>query len=158
MKRLLSAAVLALTFTALSACGKKTATEPAAPAAPTVKVITSADLSAMAAAVPNTGPREGNGYKVFFLVLRQNQAPAAGFNVDMSVKGKSEPKTVVTNESGLAQFDDLPFPDAKHPLVGSLHYSTGKGDDPREITYPFIDSDGYRLKDTQYIPNTATPQ
>ena len=81
-----------------------------------------------------------------------------GFKVDMSIKGQATPITQVTNESGLAQFDDLPYPDAKHPLMGALHYNTGKGDDPREITYPFIEGDAYRLKDTQYIPNTATPE
>ncbi len=121
------------------------------------KVITSADLAAMANAVPSTGPREGNNYKVFFLVLRQDQRPAVGFEVYMNVKGKSAPLMVVTNESGLAQFDNLPFPDAKHPLMASLHYYKGAEDQPREITYPFLQTDAYRLKDIQYIPNTVTP-
>ena len=120
-------------------------------------VITSADLSAMADAVPKTGPREGNNYKVFFLVLRQNQAPAAGFHVDMHVKGKSEPKTYTTDQSGLIKADDLPFPGMKNQLVAVLHYFSGKEDQPREIVYPFIESDAYRLKDIQYIPNTVTP-
>jgi hypothetical protein len=101
--------------------------------------------------------RTGNHYKVTFKVLRQNTQPAAGFRVDMSVKGKSEPKTKMTNDAGIAQFDDLAFPDKKNPLMGAVHYYNGKRDDTREITYPYIESDAFRLKDTQYIPNDATP-
>ncbi len=133
----------------LSACQKKSSS----PAAQSTAVT---DLNALAAAVPTTGPRDSNNYKFFFKLLRSNQSPAEGFSVDAYVKGKSEPKTLLTDANGIVKFEDLPFPDAKHPLVGTLHYNTGKGDDPREITYPFIESDAYRLKDTQYIPNSAT--
>lgn len=143
-------AALALIFLSIAACKPKPAQEQAA--AP--KVV---DLIALANSVPSTGPRTGNNYKVFMLVLRQNQSPAAGFRVDMSVKGKGAPITVVTNESGLAQFDNLPFPEAKQPLMGVVHYFNGQKDASREITYPYLDSDAYRLKDTQYIPNMATP-
>ena len=135
------------------ACKQKADSEPAAP---TAKVITPADLSAMANAVPSTGPREGNNYKVFLLVLRWDQRPAVGFKVDAWVKGKSEAKTLVTNESGLVTFTDLPFPDQKHPLEAAFHYYKGQDDQTREITYPFIETDAYRLKDIQDIPNTAT--
>ena len=58
---------------------------------------------------------------------------------------------------GLAEYDDLPSPDATHPLVAVLHYYKGNKDNARKITYPFIESDAQRLKDTQYIPNTVTP-
>jgi hypothetical protein len=103
--------------------------------------------------------RRGNNYKVHFKVLRQNQSPAEGFRVDMSVKGKStEVVTVKTDAMGMAEFTNLPTPDSKHPLQGVLHYYNGKEDDPREITYPFIESDAKRLKDTQYIPNKVTPE
>lgn len=103
--------------------------------------------------------RRGNNYKVHFKVLRQNQSPAEGFRVDMSVKGKSTAViTVKTDVNGMAEFDTLPTPDVTHPLMGVLHYYNGKNDDAREITYPFIQSDAKRLKDTQYIPNKATPE
>lgn len=152
MRHLLSYAVVALALAGLSGCKQKPA--PETPAAPATKAV---DLTALANAVPSTGPRTGNNYKVFFLVLRQNQRPASGFKVDMWVKGKSEPKTKATNEAGLVQFDGLPFPDAKHQLMAVLHYYSGKTDGAREIAYPYIESDAYRLKDTQYIPNNATP-
>jgi hypothetical protein len=116
------------------------------------------DLAGLANAVPNTGPRTGNNYKVFLLALRQNQQPAVGFRVDMTVKGKGETVTLKTNEAGLVKFESLPFPDAKHPLIGVLHYYNGAEDQSREITYPYIEGDAYRLKDTQYIPNTVTPE
>jgi hypothetical protein len=50
------------------------------------------DLSALAAQVPTTGPREGNNYKVFAKVLRGTPGtpPAVGFKVEAWVKGKSE--------------------------------------------------------------------
>ena len=153
MKRSLSVVIVALPLLGLG-CQQKSAEKPAAPAAP---VVTSADLAAMANAVPNTGPRDANTYKVFLLVLRQNVAPGANFKVDLWVKGKSEPKSYRTNESGLLKAEDLPYPDVKHHLNAVLHYFKGKDDQPREIDYPFIDSDAYRLKDTQYIPNTVTP-
>ena len=150
MKRPLSFAALALSLTMLWGCKN----EPAMPA----QAITSAELTAMANAVPSEGPREGNAYKVFFLALRQDQAPAAGFRVDAWVKGKSEPKTVKTDERGLAAFEDLPFPGARNQLVAVLHYYRGGQDQSREITYPYIEGDAYRLKDIQYIPNDATPE
>ena len=87
-----------------------------------------------------------------------DQQPTVGFKVDAWVKGKSEAVTKTTDAAGLVTFDALPFPDMTHQLVAVLHYYRGKEDDPREIDYPFIDSDAYRLKDTQYIPNTATPE
>lgn len=130
---------------------------PAAPETKIVAAVTPAELSAMADAVAKTGPREGNNYKVFFLVLRQDTRPAVNFKVDMWVKGKGEMQSVRTGENGLAVFENLPFPDAKHPLEASLHYFKGANDQAREITYPFIESDAYRLKDSQYIPNTVTP-
>jgi hypothetical protein len=162
MKRIAVWLAVGCSFAVLPACQKSNEASPSASSAPAAaspapRVVTAADLTTMANAVPSTGPRDGNHYKVFFLVLRQNQAPAAGFKVDMSVKGKSQPVTKTTDEAGFVQWDDLPFPDAKHPLQGVLHYNTGKGDEPREISYPFIDGDAYRLKDTQYIPNTAQP-
>lgn len=141
----LSVVVMSAIF--LTGCKDKAATD----------FITPAKLSEMANAVPNSGPREGNNYKVFFLVLHQNQAPAKGFRVTMAVKGKGQPVTVATNEQGLAQFDNLPFPDVKNPLMASLAYASGKNADPREFTYPYLETDAYRLKDIQYIPNTATP-
>jgi hypothetical protein len=151
MKRCLTA-LFALSLLAVAACKQKTAESPAA------KVITPADMTAMADAVPKTGPKEGNNYKVFFLALRSDQSPAVGFRVDAWVTKKSEPLTLKTNESGLVIFENLPFPDSKHPLNTVLHYYKGAEDQAREITYPFIESDAYRLKDTQYIPNTATPE
>lgn len=154
MKRLLLSAVMSVTL--LSACQQKPAT--GADAAPAAKVITPADLTAMADGVPATGPREGNNYKLFFLALRQDQSPAVDFRVEAWVKGKSEPATQKTDASGLVVFDSLPFPDAKHPLNTVLHYYKGSEDQPREITYPYVEGDAYRLKDTQYIPNTVTPQ
>lgn len=104
------------------------------------------------------GCKKGDNYKVYFKALRQNTAPAVGFRVDAWVKGKSEAKTVVTGADGMANFTDLPKPDATHQLVTVLHYYAGKRDDSREITYPYIESDAERLKDTQYIPNTVTPE
>lgn len=101
--------------------------------------------------------KNANGYKVHFKVLRQSSEPAAGFKVDAWVQGKSEPKTIVTDAAGMAEFTDLPFPDTKNQLAATLHYYKGKKDQSREIVYPFIPSDAERLKDTQYIPNTATP-
>jgi len=158
MKRFLALASVVMSVAAFSGCKNPNQTSGAqpSPASPT-KAITSADLTEMANTVPSTGPREGNDYKVFMLVLRQNQAPAVNFKVDMGVKGKGAPKTIRTDESGLAKFEDLPFPDAKHPLQGVVHYYKGAEDQPREIDYPFIEGDAYRLKDTQYIPNTVTP-
>ncbi len=160
MKRFLAVASLAVSVAAFPGCKSSSSAPHAGDAAPSptsvAKMITSADLTEMANAVPSTGPREGNNYKVFMLVLRQNQAPAVNFKVDMAIKGKSQPKTIRTDESGLAKFEDLPYPDAKHPLEGVLHYYKGAEDQPREINYPFIEGDAYRLKDTQYIPNTVT--
>lgn len=153
MKR--SFAIAVAVAAAFTACQQKAADKPAA--APAAPMVTSADLTTMANAVPNTGPREGNNYKVFFLVLRQNTSPAANFKVDFWVKGKSEPKTYRTNESGFLKVEDLPYPDVKHHLNAVLHYYKGKNDQPREIDYPFLDTDAYRLKDSQYIPNTVTP-
>ena len=75
----------------------------------------------------------------------------------MWVKGKGEKVTVKTDARGLARFESLPFPDATHHLNAVLHYFRGANDDEREIDYPFIEGDAYRLKDTQYIPNNATP-
>ena len=37
------------------------------------------DLSVLANAVPNTGPKTGNNYKFFFKALRQSAEPAVGF-------------------------------------------------------------------------------
>ena len=153
MKRSLMLAVTAGAL--LAACQQKAADQTAA--APSAPMVTSADLTAMANAVPNSGPREGNHYKVFFLVLRQNASPAANFKVDFWVKGKSEPKTYRTNESGFLKVEDLPYPDVKHHLNATLHYYKGKNDQPLEIDYPFLETDAYRLKDAQYIPNTVTP-
>jgi hypothetical protein len=115
------------------------------------------DLAVLADAVPKTGPREGNNYKFFFKVLRQSAAPAVGFKVDAWVKGKSEPVTLRTDENGIVKFESLPFPDASSKLNVSLHYYKGQTDDAREIEYPYLETDAYRLKDTQYIPNTVTP-
>ena len=103
---------------------------------------------------------KGDHYKVTFKALRQNTQPASGFKVDAWIKGKSEndKRTKVTDASGIAQFDDLAQPDVTHPLVTVLHYYNGAKDNSRQITYPYIDSDRERLKDTQYIPNDATPE
>ena len=98
-----------------------------------------------------------NNYVVNFKTLRQNQKPAEGFRVDAWVEGKSEPRTLITNAEGMAPFTDLPKPDVQHHLNTVLHYYTGKADQERSIDYPFIPSDAERLKDTQYIPNNATP-
>lgn len=103
------------------------------------------------------GKKSGNNYKVFFKALRQNTQPASGFKVDAWVKGRSEPQTKVTNADGMIEWDDLPTPDTTHQLNTVLHYYIGKKDQSREIAYPFIESDAARLKDTQYIPNNATP-
>jgi hypothetical protein len=151
MKRLLPLAVALFLLIPLSGCKKSGSAD-----TPT-KALTAADLAAMANAVPNSGPRDGNAYQVFFLVFRQDQRPAAGFPIDVWVKGKGEKKTIRTDNAGLATVSDLPFPDAKHPLEAVLHYFKGNQDQEREITYPFIESDAYRLKDVQYIPNTVTP-
>lgn len=152
MKRLISMSALALVLTFFWGCKKQVSET-----TPSHRAMTQAELSALANAVPQDGLREGNNYKVFFLALHQNQKPAVGFKVDVWVKGKSEPVTVRTNEQGLAQFDSLPFPEAKNKLEAVLHYYKGAEDQPREITYPYIVSDAYRLKDVQYIPNTVTP-
>ncbi len=114
------------------------------------------DLSVLANAVPNNGPKTGNNYKFFFKALRQSAEPAVGFKVDAFVKGLSEPKTMRTDKNGIVKFEDLPFPDAKHRLNMSLHYYKGQNDQAREIDYPYLETDAYRLKDTQYIPNTVT--
>lgn len=147
MNRFLSVAALALPliFAGCKDKGPNTETHPV-------------DLLALAESVPNDGPRTGNNYKVFYLALRQDQSPAAGFRVDAWVAGKSEPKTVRTNKAGLAIFDDLPFPDATHRLNTVLHTYTGAGESTREIAYPYLQTDAYRLKDTQYVPNTVTPE
>ncbi len=102
------------------------------------------------------GPR--NNYDVKVTVLRQNQQPAVGFRVDAHVTDRSTPVTVKTDAQGVAHFDSLPAPDKEHPLVAVVHYFKGTNDGEREITYPFIESDAKRLKDTQYIPNNATPE
>ena len=155
MKRLSLIAATALSLAVFPACKQKTAE----PAATSAVAMTPAELSALANSVPNSGPREGNNYKVFILVLHNDQTPAPGFKVDMWVKGKSEPKTAVTGANGLATFTDLPFPDVKHHLNAIIHYFRKPGnDDAREIDYPYLDTDAYRLKDSQDIPNTATPQ
>jgi hypothetical protein len=143
------ASILALTV--FFGCKKSPPAETPAPVADVT------DLSVLANAVPNSGPKTGNNYKFFFKALRQSAEPAVGFRVDAWVKGKSEPKTVRTDDNGIVKFDDLPFPDATHRLNVSLHYFKGKVDDAREIEYPFLETDAYRLKDTQYIPNTVTP-
>jgi hypothetical protein len=115
------------------------------------------DLSVLANAVPTTGPRTGNNYKFFFKALRQSAEPAVGFKVDAWVKGLSEPKTIRTDKNGIVKFEDLPFPDATHHLNMVLHYYKGQTDDAREIDYPYLETDAYRVKDTQYVPNTVTP-
>ncbi|MCG3205060.1 MAG: hypothetical protein KCHDKBKB_01777 [Elusimicrobia bacterium] len=102
-------------------------------------------------------PGSGNHYKVTFKALRQNTEPAVGFRVEAWVKGKSEPQTKTTNVDGIVEWNDLPTPDATHQLNTVLHYYMKKKDQSREISYPFIESDATRLKDTQYIPNNATP-
>jgi hypothetical protein len=135
--------------------GCQKAAPPTTPATTATTEIT--DLAVLADAVPNTGPKTGNNYKFFFKVLRQNAEPAVGFSVDAWMKGKSEPKTLRTDKNGIVKFEDLPFPDATHRLNVSLHYYKGKNDQAREIDYPYLETDGYRLKDTQYIPNTVTP-
>lgn len=101
--------------------------------------------------------KKGYDYRLEYKVLRQNTQPAAGFNVDVWVKGKSEPRTFVTDSAGMIKLNDLPTPDIQHQLVTALHYCNGKNEDKRQIAYPFITSDSERLKDTQYIPNNATP-
>ena len=63
----------------------------------------------------------------------------------------------MTDANGMVEFDDLPTPDTTHQLNTILTYYNGKKDQSREIAYPFIASDATRLKDTQYIPNNATP-
>jgi hypothetical protein len=102
------------------------------------------------------GPR--NNYDVKVTVLRQNQQPAVGFRVDAHVKNRSTPVTVLTDAQGVAHFKHLPAPDKQNQLVTVVHYFKGTNDGEREITYPFIESDAKRLKDTQYIPNNATPE
>ncbi|MBV9080933.1 MAG: hypothetical protein JO102_07435 [Elusimicrobia bacterium] len=159
MNRFFTLAVAATLFSPLVGCKKAESPAPMT-TAPAPKVITPSDLTAMADAVPKTGPREGNKYKVFMLVLRAHaQSGVKGVKVDMSVKGVSpQPETKVTDESGLATWDDLPFPDMKHQLIGVVHYYKpgSKEDEAREIRYPYIESDAYRLKDTQDIPDNAT--
>jgi hypothetical protein len=146
MKKLLPAVLIALSFAA-SGC-KKTASS-----------YSSTDLSVLAAEVPATGPREGNNYKVFLKVLRGTPStpPAAGFKVEAWVKGKGEPKTITTDKNGIAIFSDLPFPDPKQNLNIAFHYYKGKVDQTRSISYPYLDTDAYRMKDTQYIPENVTP-
>lgn len=143
-----AACIAALSF---SSCKKQSAADMPAAA------MTAAELTELANKVPSSGPREGNNYKLYVLVLRQNQAAAVNFKVDAFVKGKSEAVTVRTNERGLAQFDNLPFPSMKNQLIATVHYYKGADDQPREIAYPYIEGDAYRLKDVQYIPNTVTP-
>jgi hypothetical protein len=149
LKKYLPLFILMISFVVFSGC-KKSASAPAATAEVT-------DLSVLANAVPNTGPKSGNNYKFFFKALRQNAEPAVNFKVDAWVKGLSQPETIRTDKNGIVKFEDLPFPDAAHHLNVSLHYYKGSIDDAREIDYPYLDTDGYRLKDTQYVPNTATP-
>lgn len=153
MNRLSFAAALAFSVAAIG-CKPQPAAEAPAAQAPTRVT----DLNELAAAVPNEGPREGNNYKVFVKILRQNQAPAEGFKVDAWVKNKGEKVTLVTDADGIAKFENLPFPDATHPLSAVFHYYNNGKDQSRDITYPYIESDAYRLKDTQYIPNTATAE
>lgn len=100
----------------------------------------------------------GNSYKVSFKALRQNTQPAVGFRVDAWVKGKSEAQTKITDANGMVEYNDLPTPDTTHQLNTVLHYYMKNRDQSREIAYPFIESDALRLKDTQYIPNNATPE
>jgi ribosomal protein S6E (S10) len=114
-------------------------------------------LAGVLAIVSLSGCGSKNNYEVKITVLRQNQQPAVGFKVDAHVTGRSEPATKLTDEKGIAHFDDLPAPDKSHPLVSVVHYYRGQNDGEREITYPFIESDAKRLKDTQYIPNDSTP-
>lgn len=119
----------------------------------------STDLAVLAAAVPTSGPREGNNYKVFAKVLRgvPGTPPAPGFKVEAWVKGKSEPTTLVTDKNGIVKFTDLPFPDAKQRLNITFRYYKNDKDVSRSIEYPYLDTDAYRLKDTQYIPDNVTP-
>ena len=98
-----------------------------------------------------------NHYKFTFKVLHENTQPADGFMVDAWVKGKCEPKTIKTGPDGIAEFTDLPMPDTMHQVVSVLHYYNGAKDGARKITYPYLESDAVRMKDTQYIPNPATP-
>ncbi len=115
-------------------------------------------MTVLCAGLAACGKSSGDNYKVHFKTLRQDTTPAEGFRVDAWVKGRGEMKTKVTDANGMAEFDDLPKPDATHQLNTVLHYYLGKKDKSREITYPYIESDAARLKDTQYIPNTATPE
>lgn len=147
MKKASVAAGFMVAFMIFIGCGKKEDTRISAPV----------DLAALAAAVPTTGPRTGNNYKVFFQVIRQNQEPAPGFKIAAWVKDKSEPVTVVTDASGLATFS-LPYPDSRHRLNAVFHYYRNGKDQARDVDYPYIESDAYRLKDTQTIPNDATPE
>jgi hypothetical protein len=142
--------ILALACAFFSAC------KPSVPATPEVAVEIT-DLAVLADQVPKEGPREGNNYKVFFK-MQQTNNPAVGFKIDAWVKGKSEPKTLVTDNNGIVKFTDLPFPDATHKLNATFHYFRNGNDQSRSIEYPFIEPDAYRMKDTQYIPNDATPQ
>lgn len=146
MKRL---AMVAISFLVLAGCKQKAAEAPVAQ-----KVVSIAEL---ADAVPQTGPREGNHYKLF-LKMQQTNSPAVGFKVDAWVKGKSEPVTLVTDENGIVIFENLPFPETNHQVNATFHYYRGKRDQSREIAYPFVEGDAYRMKDTQYIPNDATPE
>jgi hypothetical protein len=150
MKNYLSGTLVATLISVFLGC-KPNPIPPATETAPTTET---------AAPETSAAPMErvGNQYKVSFKVLRQNTDPAPGFKVDLWVIGKSEPRTFTTNEAGMIEVTDLPFPDAKNQLAAVLHYYTGKNDQEREITYPYIQSDAFRLKDTQYIPNTATPE
>jgi hypothetical protein len=77
--------------------------------------------------------------------------------VEAWVKGKGEPKILKTDKNGIAKFTDLPFPDAKQRLNISFHYYKGTMDQTRSIEYPYLDTDAYRMKDTQYIPENDTP-
>ncbi len=141
----ISLALIAASLFVLNGCKAKTETS---------------DLNALVAQVPTDGPREGNNYKVFVKVLRGTPStPAAvGFNVDAWVKGKSEPVTQVTDKFGVARFENLPFPDAKQRLNIAFRYYKGQMDQTRAIEYPYLDTDAYRMKDTQYIPENVTPE
>ncbi len=98
-------------------------------------------------------------YEYTMKVLRENTQPAQGFLITAWVEGKSEPVSKKTGPDGIAFFNDLPFPDTKNRLNGTVRYYDTKGNDrSRSIAYPFIPSDATRLKDTQYIPNTAAAE
>src|SRR5215211_1930085 len=103
MKRWLGMAALMFTLAAISGCKEQSGAGASAQQPVGVSTPATVDLAALVNAVPNSGPRTGNNYKVFVLALRQNQQPAVGFRVDATVKGKGETVTVKTNEAGLAR-------------------------------------------------------